>query len=88
MSNNPDELTRYKAAHEKSKAFMAGDLAGKIDVVYEVLKSEIVEEFMSYVSLAAATRPKLAKALLFADSHLYNNGNPRFVLEHLTVETS
>lgn len=72
--------------HKAAQDFFASDLARKLAISTQVQKSGSEKLFFEVLCHFVNNDPTASAALIFADKHLYNSGNPRFVLEHLALE--
>lgn len=72
---------------KQTKEFSSQSLAEKLAIIQPIAKEGQTEEFINMLG-QLPTSTNVARALLFAQRHLYNSGNPRFVLEHLALELS
>lgn len=73
-------------AHALAKEFYESGLDQKLSVAAQINKSGSEKQFFEFLSTFVKASSTASAALIYADKHLYNSGNPRFVLEHLALE--
>ena len=76
-----------------SDDFITGNLAERLQAVCTVQDENLVNIFFDCLGhkLTTTSQPdsdwlKRSVSLIYARLHLYNNGNPKFVLEKLALE--
>ncbi len=87
MLDDPETQSQAVELWEQAKGFSSLNLADKLVVVQPIARASQTEEFIHMLG-RIPSNTDTAQALLFAQRHLYNSGNPRFVLEHLALELS
>lgn len=76
---------------ERGNNYLQADLVGRLTVASQIGDKEKAEELIAGISkvligeVSNSTMHR-GESLLLAQSHLYNNGNPKFVLECLALE--
>lgn len=88
VSQNDDQRDKQG---ELVSRFVSGDLIARLIVVSELSDRTQVEMFLcnlarKLVGGDSEHTVRLGESLLLAQSHLYNSGNPKFVLENLALE--
>ncbi len=73
-------------AHALAKEFYESDVDQKLSIAAKINKSGSEKQFFEFLSTFVKDSSTASAALIYADKHLYNSGNPRFVLEHLALE--
>lgn len=97
VGNQPAKLLNTELLEDqlllakKADRFAESNLAGRLSVVAELSDKIQVEDFMKNLARKMIINKDefsahRGESLLLAQSHLYNNGNPRFVLECLALE--
>jgi DNA polymerase-3 subunit delta' len=88
-----EEFEKYQAGLALSDDFITGNLAERLQAVCTVQDKNLVNIFFDCLShkLTTTSQPdsdwlKRSVSLIYARLHLYNNGNPKFVLEKLALE--
>lgn len=86
-------LSTDQAAYQQSaelyanaKEFYTAQLPGKLAIAAKIAKDKTERQFFDLLGGVVSQSPTASEALIFADKHLYNSGNSRFVLEHLALE--
>lgn len=83
-----DEAARkeFLDLYDLTQKFYESDLEQKLSIGAKVNKSGLEKRFLELLSRVVRGNSTASAALIYADKHLYNSGNPRFVLEHLALE--
>lgn len=76
---------------ERANAYLQADLVGRLTVASQNNDKVKAEELIAGISKVligddSNSAIRRGESLLLAQSHLYNNGNPKFVLECLALE--
>lgn len=83
-----DEAARkeFLDLFDLAQKFYESDLEQKLSIGAQVNKRDSEKRFLELLGRVVKGSPTASTALIYADKHLYNSGNPRFVLEHLALE--
>lgn len=86
-------LEHHKELDKLSTQFLEGNLRTRLTAISNISEKALAEELIkllsSKIKLSApldALWLRRANSLILAHIHLYNNGNPKFVLEKLALE--
>ena len=86
-------LENYNELGEISRKFLDGSLSTRLMLVSSIADKSVAEELIKLLSSKIKLSSPLdalwlrrANSLILAHIHLYNNGNPKFVLEKLALE--
>lgn len=83
----------YQKLNEQADEFLEGNLSSRLMIASEISDKASAEGLIRLMSIKTKHNAsidqawlKRANSLILAHIHLYNNGNPKFVLEKLALE--
>jgi len=93
INSDSESSAGYTKAYERAGQFAAEGLAGRLKLVLDLSDKESVNLFFDSLGAVLAESHLHDEAwltrshgLILARLHLYNNGNPKFVLEKLALD--
>lgn len=95
LRKDPKLLSDYTELDSLREKFMSGDVRKRLLVASAIMDKPQAMSLVDLLSSAVATQKEAsvawlgcAQALILARLHLYNNGNPKFVIEKLALDFS